>query len=494
MRPAMKPLIRRLSAVLTVLGTVSLASFPAHAGWFLQAMGSASAACGSPSNVSKNLISFPLLSARIITISTGALTASGVCPSGKVESATFTATAGPSIVSGSVQSMNAIASAGAEYEDDVTLLPPPGFTGSGVTFGIIDNATITLNAGNHSYAESSLALNVPAFSQDINFVANTFLSGNGTFTDLLQTGAMTFVSCPCTTEFSLNGSADANGVSGSASFSDPVSFILPSGWTYTLASQQTSASAVPEGSSLLLTLTAFALWKMRSRKRAGVEAMTSCGGEAIARHILQPEDVPVIRRHADYAFEPDRADQDPVKLGRRSSPTSRTTPLRRACVLCAVVWVLGWGASAPAAESRIFVGSDTFKTAILPTNRVGCPATTSVSTDDAGSGNASLLGHYTFSAGECINLSTLEVGLGFFTLTAADGSTITGNYAGTAQYTDNTKTSLLYAVSGFITEGTGRFGNLTTGTVAWLGGATFTSATTATGFDRILAGDLYFAK
>lgn len=491
MQPRSKLLMKRLIAAVTVACAVSLASPSVHAGWFLQAMGSASAACGSPANVSKNVIAIQGLSPG--AISTGANTASGVCPSGKVKSATFMAAAAFNSVSGSAQSTNAIASAGADYQDDVTLLPPAGFTGSGVTFGMLANATVTLNAGRHSYAEGDLTLSVPAFAQDIKFVANTFLSGNGTFTDLLETGSMIFVSCPCTTEFSLNGSADANGVSGSASFSDPVSFILPPGWTYTLASEQTSA--VPECPSLLLTLTAVLLWRIFSGRRAGAsKAMTSPGDDATARHTLKPTDVPVIRRRADCAFEHDQADQDPVKLSRRSSSASRATPLRRACVLCAVAWVLGWGASAPAAEPRIFIGSDTFKTEILPTNRVGCPATTSVSTDDTGSGNASLLGHYTFTAGECINLTTLEVGLGFFTLTAADGSTITGNYAGTAQYTDNTKTSLLYAVSGFITDGTGRFGNLTTGTVAWLGGATFTSATTATGFDTILAGDLYLAK
>jgi hypothetical protein len=153
------------------------------------------------------------------------------------------------------------------------------------------------------------------------------------------------------------------------------------------------------------------------------------------------------------------------------------------------------GATAAAAgEPVVFIGSDTFETTILPTNRVGCPPATSVSTDDSGVGNASLLGRYTFTAGECINLTTLEVSLGFFTVTAADGSSITGNYSGTAQFTDSSKTSFLYAVSGFITEGTGRFKSVTTGTATFLGGATFSSATTATGFDTIFGGDLYLAK
>jgi hypothetical protein len=154
---------------------------------------------------------------------------------------------------------------------------------------------------------------------------------------------------------------------------------------------------------------------------------------------------------------------------------------------------LGWTSFAAAREPIVFIGSDTFKTTIID-NQNGCPSATSVSTDDSGSGHASLLGLYTFKAGECINLTTLEITLGFFTLTAVDGSTVTGNYSGTGEYTDDTQQSVRYAVSGFITGGTGRFKNVTTGTVAWLGGATFTSPTAATGFDTILAGDLYIAK
>jgi hypothetical protein len=138
-------------------------------------------------------------------------------------------------------------------------------------------------------------------------------------------------------------------------------------------------------------------------------------------------------------------------------------PNRRSSKLLGALAILLGGASvAAASDPLVFIGSDTFETKILPTNRVGCPAATSVSTDDTGTGHASLLGRYTFTAGECINLTTIEITLRFFTLTAADGSTITGNYSGTGQYTDNTHTSVLYAVSGFITEGTGRFKNVAT--------------------------------
>jgi hypothetical protein len=158
--------------------------------------------------------------------------------------------------------------------------------------------------------------------------------------------------------------------------------------------------------------------------------------------------------------------------------------------LCMPASLLGWGGHAAATEPVVIHGSDTFTFEIV-SNRPGCPAATSVSTSDSGSGQSTHLGRYTFIAGECINLSTPEpeVTLGFFTLTAADGSTISGNYSGNAEYTDATKTSVLYAVSGFITAGSGRFQNITTGTFAFLGGANLSKGT---GFDTI-AGNLYTA-
>jgi hypothetical protein len=157
-------------------------------------------------------------------------------------------------------------------------------------------------------------------------------------------------------------------------------------------------------------------------------------------------------------------------------------------ILCMPACLLGWGTPASAAEPLVIHGSDIFTFEIVP-NRPGCLAATSVSTSDSGSGQSTHLGWYTFTAGECINLSTPEpeVTLGFFTLTAADGSAITGNYSGNAEYTDATKTSVIYAVSGFITGGTRRFQAVTTGTFTFLGGA---NLATGAGFDTI-AGNIY---
>jgi hypothetical protein len=148
---------------------------------------------------------------------------------------------------------------------------------------------------------------------------------------------------------------------------------------------------------------------------------------------------------------------------------------------------LGWHVSAFAAEPLVIQGSDTFTFEVVPNPY--CPG---VQTSDTGRGQSSHLGQYTFTAGECIiNLATPrpEVTLGFFTLTTADRSTVTGNYSGSAEYADASMTSVIYAVSGFITGGTGRFRNATTGTFAFLGGA---DLSTGTGFDTI-AGNIYTA-
>jgi hypothetical protein len=86
-------------------------------------------------------------------------------------------------------------------------------------------------------AAAVLSLSVPLFNQDAS--TPLFLpvgDGDFTFTGLLQTGSMTFASCPCSAEFILEGGAVASGEDGtSASFSDPISFALPPGWTYTPA-------------------------------------------------------------------------------------------------------------------------------------------------------------------------------------------------------------------------------------------------------------------
>ena len=113
---------------------------------------------------------------------------------------TSTVTAQPGDVSGSV-TITGTGSAGGAGEADasttstVSLDPPTGFSGSGATFGIIANYDVELGSNPGTIeATGNLELTVPLFDQDIS--TPIFVTG-GSFTGLLQTASMTFVSCPC---------------------------------------------------------------------------------------------------------------------------------------------------------------------------------------------------------------------------------------------------------------------------------------------------------
>jgi hypothetical protein len=86
-----------------------------------------------------------------------------------------------------------------------------------------------------------------------------------------------------------------------------------------------------------------------------------------------------------------------------------------------------------------------------------------IQTADSGSGRATHLGRFTLAAGEKVNLGTKTVTEGVYTLTAANGDTVTGTYSGQA-LPDLTG----YLVSGPITGGTGRFAGAT-GFLVWHG-------------------------
>ena len=86
-----------------------------------------------------------------------------------------------------------------------------------------------------------------------------------------------------------------------------------------------------------------------------------------------------------------------------------------------------------------------------------------IQTSDTGTGEATQLGRYTLLAGENVDLATGAITNGFFTLTAANGDTITGTYSGQAL------SGLTgYVVSGPITGGTGRFAGAS-GFLIWHG-------------------------
>lgn len=99
---------------------------------------------------------------------------------------------------------------------------------------------------------------------------------------------------------------------------------------------------------------------------------------------------------------------------------------------------------------------------------------TNVLTDDVAVGRATHIGRYTLHASEVINLvpPTLAVTNGTFTMTAADGDTLSGSYAGNAAATSDPLV-ITYHVDGPVTGGTGRFarahGRITFDGVANLG-------------------------
>jgi hypothetical protein len=95
---------------------------------------------------------------------------------------------------------------------------------------------------------------------------------------------------------------------------------------------------------------------------------------------------------------------------------------------------------------------------------VGVPVGGSViQTTDTGSGRATYLGRYTLAAGEHVDLASGAITGGFYTLTTANGDTITGTYSGEAL-----PGLTGYLVSGPITGGTGRFAGAT-GFLVWRG-------------------------
>ena len=86
-----------------------------------------------------------------------------------------------------------------------------------------------------------------------------------------------------------------------------------------------------------------------------------------------------------------------------------------------------------------------------------------IQTSDSGSGVATHLGRYTLVASEDVDLASGAVTNGSFTLTGANGDTVSGTYSGQAL------AGLTgYVVSGPITGGTGRFAGAS-GFLIWHG-------------------------
>jgi hypothetical protein len=108
-------------------------------------------------------------------------------------------------------------------------------------------------------------------------------------------------------------------------------------------------------------------------------------------------------------------------------------------------------APAAAAERIPFKASDSGTFVISPT---GDPVV--VFTEDWTTGHATHLGRYTLEASEFINLATLAVTGGSWTMTAANGDTLHGTYDGQAAPTADPLV-ITYHVEGPVLGGSGRF-------------------------------------
>jgi hypothetical protein len=156
------------------------------------------------------------------------------------------------------------------------------------------------------------------------------------------------------------------------------------------------------------------------------------------------------------------------------SKSQRRTVMRRklVCIGLVIAAVAFASADAGAGANIPFKATDTFASAL-----VGPPGTV-VQTAETGSGNATHLGHFTMVASETVDFGTLAVTNGQYTLTAANGDTVSGTYSG------HIVPGLTgYLVSGPITDGTGRFEGAT-GFLVWRGTfdpVTFTGSDVITG-------------
>ena len=129
-----------------------------------------------------------------------------------------------------------------------------------------------------------------------------------------------------------------------------------------------------------------------------------------------------------------------------------------------VVTLLGCATLTSAADALIIKGTDMGRSV---------PSTTAdpsvILARDTAQGELTHIGRYTMNAQEFINLNNLEITGGAFTITTANGDTLTGVYSGTGKLS-NTPTVITYDVAGPITGGTGRFRNAT-GLILFLGTA-----------------------
>jgi hypothetical protein len=131
--------------------------------------------------------------------------------------------------------------------------------------------------------------------------------------------------------------------------------------------------------------------------------------------------------------------------------------------------VLGFSTVLFAQTYKPFHSKDAGSFAVSPSNVAGV-----VLSQDTATGEGTRIGKYKLAASEHIKLSDLLITDGRYTMTAADGSTLSGAYEGNGSPT-NQSGVISWEVCGPITSGTGRFaeasgsicffgsGNLSTG-------------------------------
>jgi hypothetical protein len=129
-----------------------------------------------------------------------------------------------------------------------------------------------------------------------------------------------------------------------------------------------------------------------------------------------------------------------------------------------LVMLLGSATIASAADALVIRGTDMGTSMSTST-----PDPNILLTRDTANGELTHLGRYTMTAQELVNLKTLAITGGEFTITTANGDTLTGTYSGSGKVS-NTPSVITYDVAGPITRGTGRFANVS-GVILFLGTA-----------------------
>src|SRR5262245_55602511 len=103
----------------------------------------------------------------------------------------------------------------------------------------------------------------------------------------------------------------------------------------------------------------------------------------------------------------------------------RKTILDLACLLAGVLIAPFAAANVGAVKSVPLKGKDTFSSVVIGGSG------SVIYTADSGSGTATHLGRFTMTASEVVDFASMTVRNGTFTLTAANGDTVSGTYSGT---------------------------------------------------------------